>query len=106
MLDDYSCAVLVQGQPPGNDFHQKLLRLEKGVFFAGRQKAFVFGAGPCTICPECPEDGKCRHHNLARPSMEGSGIDVYSTAENAGWSLAPVKEKGGYVQYIGLLLVS
>ncbi len=106
MLDDYNCAVLVQGQPPGNDFHQKLLRLEKGVFLAGNQKAFVFVAGPCTICPECPESGKCRHHNLARPSMEGSGIDVYSTAGNAGWSLAPVKKKGGYVQYIGLLLVS
>lgn len=106
MLDQYGIAVLLQGQPPGGDFHQKLLRLEKGVFLAGQVKAFVFGAGPCTICPECPKDKKCRYHNLARPSMEGSGIDVYSTAENVGWPLAPVKEKDGYVKYIGLLLVS
>ncbi|MGB3210065.1 MAG: DUF2284 domain-containing protein [Desulforhopalus sp.] len=106
MLDDYTSAVLVQGQPPGRQFHEKLLRLEKGAFLAGRHKAFVFGAGPCPVCPECPEDGRCRFHNLARPSMEGAGIDVYATADRAGWSLAPVKAKGDYIKYIGLLLVS
>lgn len=46
MLDDYTSAVLVQGQPPGGQFHEKLLRLEKGAFLAGKHKAFVFGAGP------------------------------------------------------------
>jgi predicted metal-binding protein len=105
MLDDYSTAVLVQGQPPGKSFHEKLLSLEKRMFLDGNYKAFVFGAGPCPVCPECPEDGKCRHHNLTRPAMEGSGIDVYATAARVGWSLAPVKNKDGYVKYIGLLLV-
>lgn len=38
--------------------------------------------------------------------MEGAGIDVYATADRAGWSLTPVKAKGGYIKYIGLLLVS
>jgi hypothetical protein len=37
--------------------------------------------------------------------MEGSGIDVYATAARVGWSLAPVKNKDGYIKYIGLLLV-
>jgi predicted metal-binding protein/cyclopropane fatty-acyl-phospholipid synthase-like methyltransferase len=105
MLDGYSTTVLLQGQPPGKSFHEKLLKLEKRVFLDGYYKAFVFGAGPCPVCPECPEDGKCRHHNLARPAMEGSGIDVYATTVQAGWSLAPVKEKDGYIKYIGLLLV-
>jgi predicted metal-binding protein len=106
MLDEYTSAILVQGQPPGQRFHEKLLRLEKGAFLAGEHKAFVFGAGPCPICPKCPEVGQCRYHNLARPSMEGAGIDVYATAERVGWSLTPVREKGDYINYIGLLLVS
>jgi predicted metal-binding protein len=105
MLDGYRTAVLLEGQPPGKSFHEKLLKLEKRMFLDGYYKAFVFGAGPCLVCPECPKDGKCRHHNLARPAMEGSGIDVYATTVQAGWSLAPVKEKDGYIKYIGLLLV-
>lgn len=106
MLDSYSAAILVQGQPPGKSFHEKLLSLEKRMFLDGYYKAFVFGAGPCTVCAKCPEDGKCRHHNLARPAMEASGIDVYATAEQAGWRLAPLKNKDGYTKYIGLLLVN
>jgi len=105
MLDSYTTAVLVQGQPPGKSFHDKLLSLEKKMFLDGYHKAFVFGAGPCSVCAECPEDGKCRHHNLARPAMEGSGIDVYATVAKVGWSLHPVKNMEGYIKYIGLLLV-
>jgi len=105
LLDSYSKAFLVKGAPPGKNFHKALLSLEKKAFLDGFHKAFVFGAGPCLICPQCPEDDKCKFPHLARPSMEGSGIDVYATASNAGVPLKPVKEKGQYVTYIGLLLV-
>jgi len=105
MLDEYRVAVLVEGQPPGRHFHEMLLALEKELFLAGYHKAFVFGAGPCTLCPECPPDGSCRQRDRARPSMEGAGIDVYATAANVGRPLAPVKEKGRYVKYMGLILV-
>lgn len=105
MLDEYRIAVLVEGQPPGRRFHEMLLALERELFLAGYHKAFVFGAGPCTLCPDCPPDGSCRQRDRARPSMEGAGIDVYTTAANVGRPLAPVKEKGRYVKYMGLLLV-
>jgi predicted metal-binding protein len=105
LLDSYKTAFLVKGAPPGKQFHDALLTLEKNAFLQGFHKAFVFGAGPCPVCPQCPSDGTCRHHNLARPSMEGSGIDVYTSVKNGGWSLSPVKEKGHYVTYIGLFLV-
>jgi len=105
LLDSYTTAILVQGQPPGIKFHNKLLSLEKQAFLDGCHTAFALSAGPCPVCPDCPENGKCRHHHLARPSMEGSGIDVYTTVKNAGWALSPVKEKNQYVKYIGLLLV-
>ena len=105
LLDAYTTAFLVRGAPPGKQFHDALLDLERKAFLKGFHKAFVFGAGPCPVCPQCPGDGKCRHHDLARPSMEGSGIDVYTTVSNAGWTLSPVQETGQYVTYIGLFLV-
>lgn len=105
MLDSYTSAFLVRGAPPGQNFHQALLSLEKKAFLEGYHKAFVFGAGPCTVCPECPEEGRCRHPHLARPSMEGSGIDVYTTAFQAGVPLKPVQKKGQYITYLGLLLL-
>ncbi|MCF8028151.1 MAG: DUF2284 domain-containing protein [Desulfobacteraceae bacterium] len=106
LMDSYSRAYLVRGTPPGKAFHKVLLSLEKKAFLEGCHKAFSMGAGPCTVCPDCPPaDGKCRFPHLARPSMEGSGIDVYTTAANAGVHIKPVQERGQYVTYIGLLLV-
>ncbi|WP_028582591.1 DUF2284 domain-containing protein [Desulfogranum japonicum] len=105
LLDSYSRAYLVRGTPPGKSFHNTLLSLEKHAFLQGYHKAFSFSAGPCNLCPSCPEDNQCRLPHLARPSMEGSGIDVYATAENAGITLQPVQKKGQYVTYIGLILM-
>ncbi|WP_022669285.1 DUF2284 domain-containing protein [Desulfospira joergensenii] len=105
LLDAYTYGFLVRGEPPGNEFHRILLRLEKQAFLEGYHKVFSFGAGPCPVCPQCPEDGLCRNPALARPSMEGSGIDVFATADRAGLQIKPVREKGQYVTYIGLVLV-
>lgn len=105
MIDSYSWAVLVEGMPPGRDFHERLLALEKKAFLAGFHKAFVFTAGHCPVCDKCPEEGDCRFPGKARPSMEASGIDVYETAIQAGFTLVPVQEKMHYVKYIGLLLL-
>ncbi len=105
MLDSYTWTLVLEGMPPGYDFHEKLLQLEKKAFLTGFHKAFVLGAGPCPVCSKCPEHGNCRHPDKARPSMEGSGIDVYETARNAGIPLKPVTERGQYVKYIGLLLL-
>ncbi len=105
MVGSYSWSLVLEGMPPGRDFHKKLLALEKKAFLAGFQKAFVFGAGPCPVCDKCPEDNVCRHTDIARPSMEASGMDVYETAKAAGIKLDPVLEKDRYVKYIGLLLL-
>jgi predicted metal-binding protein len=105
MLESYRWSLIVEGTPPGRDFHAKLLNLEKRAFLAGFHKALVLGAGPCPVCSTCSQDANCRHPDQARPSMEGSGIDVYTTARNAGIRLNPVTEKDRYVKYIGLLLL-
>lgn len=40
--------------------------------------------GGCHLCKVCtkPEGRPCRHPDLALPSMEGYGVDVYRTARN------------------------
>jgi len=105
LLSEYSQVMIIEGAPPGLDFHKNLLDLEKKAFLHGYYKALSFIAGPCTICAECPDTGKCRNPKLARPSMEGSGIDVYATCRNAGIDLKPVTRKGNYIKYIGMLLL-
>jgi len=105
MLADYSWAMVIAGMPPGKEFHNNILALEKKAFLSGYHKAFGFIAGHCPICDQCPADGKCRFPDKARPSMEGSGMDVYETARRAGIPLEPVREKIQYVKYIGLLLL-
>jgi len=105
LIDSYSWGVLVEGMPPGREFHERLLALEKKAFLAGFYKAFAFTAGHCPVCDKCPEEGDCRFPGKARPSMEASGIDVYETAIQAGFTLVPVREKVQYVKYIGLLML-
>lgn len=105
LLADYRQVLVVAGTPPGHQFHQRLLELEKTAFLAGHHKALVFGAGPCPVCVNCPETGPCLYPEKARPSMEGSGIDVYQTVAKAGIRLEPLTEKDQYVKYVGLLLI-
>lgn len=105
LLGAYAQALLLEGQPPGRDFHDKLLQLERHAFLSGCHKAFSLGAGPCPLCEKCPDDGNCRYPHKARPSMEGSGIDVYKTVHDAGLKLRPVIKKSQYVKYFGLLLL-
>jgi predicted metal-binding protein/2-polyprenyl-3-methyl-5-hydroxy-6-metoxy-1,4-benzoquinol methylase len=105
LLAAYTHALVLEGAPPGRDFHNNLLQLEKHAFLSGFHKAFALGAGPCPVCEKCPDDGNCRHPEKARPSMEGSGIDVYETADNAGLRLKPAAKKDQYAKYFGLLLL-
>ena len=104
LLAGYGRALLVQGEPPTADFHERMLALERAAFLAGFPRALVFVAGPCRLCPHCEPDA-CRRPADARPSMEAAGIDVYGTAEAAGWPLEPVPDRESPVTYLGLLLV-
>lgn len=100
----YRLALLVQGTPPAQEFHEQLLRLEKELFLAGYPAALAFGAGPCPVCPNCNLSGPCRFPDKLRPSLEACGVDVYETARRAGLPLAPVKHPLGYVKYVGVVL--
>jgi predicted metal-binding protein len=81
-----------------------IVRLEREIFLAGYYKALGFGAGPCSICAECPGDG-CIHPEKARPSMEACGIDVYATARAAGFPIEVVKNRKCEENYYGVVLI-
>jgi len=108
VLQDFSHALLLEGEPPGKVFQSRVLDAEREAFLAGFHKAFAYWAGPCLLCTTCAvgaTDGKCRNTRDARPSMEGAGIDVYETVRRAGLNLQILRDKGDYVRYFALLLL-
>lgn len=105
VLKSYSSVLLFEGEPPTRDFQLKMLKAEREAFFAGFHKAFAYWSGPCALCDVCTIDGKCRNTAMARPSMEGSGIDVFETVKKAGSALRPLSSKTDFAKYYGLLLL-
>ena len=104
-VNSFSKALLLKSEPPTGDFQRKALRAETLAFKAGYYKAFVFWAGPCSICPDCDLTAPCNNHTHSRPSMEGSGIDVFATVKKAGESLKTLSERGEVIKYYALLLL-
>mgnify|MGYP003809959481 CR=1 FL=1 len=48
---------------------------------------------------------KCRHKDIMRPSMEGCGIDVFKTLENAGYGAQVLKSYSEKVVLFGMVLI-
>lgn len=105
VLKGFHSVLLLEGEPPTREFQLKVLQAERTAYLNGFHKAFSYWSGPCSLCDACVTDGKCRNTAMARPSMEGSGIDVFATAGRAGAALRPVTDKTGFVKYFGLLLL-
>lgn len=80
-------------------------QMERKLFLAGYEKTLGFGAGPCSLCPDCAFEKGCRHADRARPSMEACGIDVFTTARKHGFSIQVVKSYTDPQHYFGLLLI-
>jgi predicted metal-binding protein len=72
------------------DYKLKLLNVVETVEAAAFKKGMRFATGlvggSCALCERCIENkfsDACRHPFRARPAMEGVGIDVFRTAQNA-----------------------
>jgi predicted metal-binding protein len=78
------------------DVSDIVTRIESTAFYDGHYFATAFSAGTCRAhyCNymECAviKGEPCRFPLRARPSMEGSGMDVFRTAAEAGWEIYPV----------------
>jgi predicted metal-binding protein len=79
------------------------LCVKQGYLFAAG-----LAAGGCALCDECvgvQSGHKCPYPFKARPSMEGLGIDVVSTAKKAGLKL-DFSDGNRSRSWLGLLLVN
>ncbi len=67
--------------------------LERKIARLGDYSPFGLGAGSCkpVFCEKSPcavlEGGECPHPELARPSMEALGVNVFKLAEEVGWEI-------------------
>ncbi len=71
-------------------------KLESEAFYDGYHLAMAFAGGPCEpyLCPdkECSilTGQGCRHPYVARPSMEGVGMNALAMAAKVGWDVYPI----------------
>ena len=105
LLSNYNKALLLKGEPSTGDFQHQILAAEKLAFTSGYHKTFAFWSGPCTLCPDCDSNKPCPNTKNRRPSMEGSGIDVFETVRANGEILETLASKDAMVKYYGLLLL-
>ncbi len=105
LLTNYTKALLLKGEPPTQDFQSQVLAAEKLAFTTGYHKAFAFWSGPCALCPDCNPEKPCANAKNRRPSMEGSGIDVFETIRANGELLKTLASQKEMVKYYGLLLL-
>jgi len=104
MLDGYQKAVLFEADR--YDVKKIAIKIEKDLFLKNYYKAFALGAGPCEgLCKECSFDEGCRYPDESRPSMEGCGIDVFSTVRKFGYKIDVVKDNIEDAHFFGLVLI-
>jgi len=73
-----------------------LLKLERDVFLAGFEKAFLLFMDSCGFCKECSGvRATCIEPRMARPTPEGMGVDVYGTVRQFGF---PINVRTDYDQ--------
>ncbi|HOX54398.1 MAG: DUF2284 domain-containing protein [Candidatus Omnitrophica bacterium] len=107
ILDCFKKAIFIHCQSGSHvDISRVVLKLEKEAFLAGYHKALGMGAGPCRLCNDCNLKGACRHREMARPSMEACGIDVFTTARNNGFKIETLDSTRCRANYFGLVLIA
>jgi len=86
------------------NIHQFTAEMEREVFLSGYYAAFGMACGPCDLCTQCNLK-ECQKPDLARPSMEACGIDVYATARKAGFKIEVLTRRDQIPRCFGLVLM-
>lgn len=109
VVDSYKKAILLHRSLKKDEktkvFNESIVRLEIEVFLEGYYKALSMGSGPCRLCKECETTRPCKHGDVARPSMEACGIDVFKTARENGFPIDVLKSAEEARNCFGLILV-
>ena len=73
--------------------NERLLDLEREIFLAGYYKAFLLFLDECRLCKECKKlRNKCEDKRRSRPTAEGLGVDVFTTARNCGYPIEVLQD--------------
>jgi predicted metal-binding protein len=115
-FDEYSTAVVLRFEhavDKPEDRHawsrgvnQELLKLEKAVFLAGYEKAFLLFMDSCCFCAECPgRRTECKNARSARPSPESMAVDVFSTVRRYGYPIEVLSDYSQPMNRYAFLLI-
>ena len=86
--------------------NEKLLALEREVFFSGYHKAFLLFVDSCHLCAECASTrAECKNPKSARPAPEAMAVDVFATARNCGYPIEVLSEYSQAMNRYAFLLV-
>lgn len=85
-LDRYRTTLVIQSSDP--KIAQKVtLEIEKKAMLE-YGAIYAFALVLCVLCEECAFPDPCRFPHLARPSMDGLGVDIGKTVEPLGFKVA------------------
>ena len=86
--------------------NQGLLKLEREVFLAGYEKAFLLFMDSCGICAECSSRREeCRNPESIRPTPEGLAMDVFSTVRQIGYPIQVLSDYSQPMNRYAFLLI-
>jgi predicted metal-binding protein len=85
----------------------KLLKLEREIFLAGHEKAFLLFLDSCNICAECAGRRElCKQPRLARPTPEAMAIDVFTTVRLLGYPIQVLARRDQPMNRYAFLLIN
>jgi predicted metal-binding protein len=85
----------------------KLLKLERAVFLAGYERAFLLFMDSCCFCKECSGSREaCREPRMSRPAPEAMAVDVYSTVRKFGFPISVCTDYSQEMNRYAFLMIS
>ena len=88
------------------EVNRSLLAMERDVFLAGNEKAFLLFMDPCGFCSDCTgERDECKHPKSARPSPESMAVDVFATVRQVGYPIQVLTDYSQAMNRYAILLV-
>ena len=86
--------------------NRDLIKLERSVFLAGYQKAFMLLIDACNLCSKCSGDKvKCNNPKSSRPTVEALAVDVYATVRNVDYPIQVLASEQETMNRYALLMV-
>ncbi|MFW5856225.1 MAG: DUF2284 domain-containing protein [Bacillota bacterium] len=102
LINEYDRVLLIMSHD-NSSMQDIVVDLEYQIFLDGYHKAFGLACGPCERCEECGPE--CPEPERVRPSLEASGIDVYTTVRNNGREIEVLKSEEERPDYYAMVLI-